>query len=72
MIQYKYIYPYKGAFHDSKYKTIRTHYTILNYIIPFQCIAYGFDINFLKLYAIMPDGGITHSTGIVSTYVSDR
>ncbi|SMD82495.1 hypothetical protein BACERE00191_01382 [Bacillus pacificus] len=38
----------------------------------FQCIAYGFDINFLKLYAIMPDGGITHSTGIVSTYVSDR
>jgi len=26
----------------------------------FQCIAYGFDINFLKLYVLMPDGGIRY------------
>nr|WP_254864889.1 hypothetical protein [Bacillus cereus group sp. TH254-2LC] len=26
----------------------------------FQCIAYGFDINFLKLYVLMPDGGMRY------------
>ncbi|WP_176518898.1 hypothetical protein [Bacillus wiedmannii] len=26
----------------------------------FQCIAYGFDINFLKLYVIIPDGDIRY------------
>ncbi|PEJ03197.1 hypothetical protein CN684_24425 [Bacillus wiedmannii] len=26
----------------------------------FQCIAYGFDINFLKLYVLFPDGGIRY------------
>ncbi|MGG0302678.1 hypothetical protein ABEY59_03445 [Bacillus albus] len=26
----------------------------------FQCIAYGFHINFLNLYVLMPDGGIRY------------
>jgi len=26
----------------------------------FQCIAYGFDINFLKLYVLFPDGRIRY------------
>lgn len=44
-------------------QTMKRYVPIIPFLIIlslFQCIAYGFDINFLKLYVIMPDGGMRY------------
>lgn len=44
-------------------QNIKRHVPIIPFLVIlslFQCIAYGFDINFLKLYVLLSDSGIRY------------